>query len=314
MSQNDTKYCILAAAPSLSKSGLIKILDDDPHYQILHTTTWAETLRAAASEPLDLILIDDEPGVNSLPDLVTKAKGNNVDIPILVFRDGLVGMTDDKIWTLGIDDCILGNVRASQLLHHIQRALNARGLGRNNEELKRENLQLYQLAITDSLTRLVNRRHFMERMGTEFARAKRFNGKLGYIICDIDHFKNVNDTYGHGVGDRVLRQVSSILAATVRSIDTAGRYGGEEFVLLLPETAIEGVLYVAEKIRRTVDAFDFTPGDPSEPPGPAHITISLGVAAYPEVKVEAPEELCELADQALYRAKEGGRNRVETAH
>ncbi len=313
MSQSDTKYRILAAAPSLAQNGFLKALDDDPRYQIIRTDSAPETLKAAASESLDLILVDDDPGLISLPELVTKAKGANVDIPILVFRDGFKGMTDEKIWTLGIDDCIQRPVRASELLHHVTRALNSRQLGRHNEELRRENQELYQLAITDSLTRLINRRHFMERLGAEFSRAKRFSGRIGAVICDIDHFKKVNDTYGHGVGDRVLRQVSGILAATVRSIDTAGRYGGEEFVLLLPETAIEGVLFVAEKVRRAIDEFDFTPEDTSEPPGPAHITISLGAASYPESKVETPDELLQLSDQALYRAKEGGRNRVELA-
>ncbi len=313
MTKSETDYCILSAAPSLTKSGLIKALDDDSRYRVIYAETAAEILSAAATEPLDLILVDDDPALVSLPDLVTKAKGNNIDIPILVFRDGLGGMGDDKIWTIGIDDCILRPVRASEPIHHVTRSLNTRKLGRNVEELRRENQQLYQLATTDSLTRLVNRRYFMERLSTEFSRAKRFNRRLGYLICDIDHFKHVNDTYGHSVGDRVLKQVSAILASTVRSIDTAGRYGGEEFVLLLPETAIEGVLFVAEKIRRTVEEFDFTPEDPNEPNGPAHITISLGAATYPEVMVETPEELIELADQALYRAKEAGRNRVESA-
>lgn len=313
MSQNDSKYLILAASPSLAKSGHIIALETDPHYRVIKAETSSEVLKIAATEALDLILVDDNPGYLSLPELVTKAKGNSVDIPILVFRDSSTGFSDDKIWTLGIDDCIINPVRASELLHHITRALNARRLGKHCEELREENKQLYQLAITDSLTRLVNRRHFMERMAAEFARAKRFNGRLGAIICDIDHFKRVNDTFGHGAGDRVLKQVSALIAANVRSIDMAGRYGGEEFVLLLPETALSGVAYVAGKIRRAIEEFDFSPADPQEPPGPQHITISLGAAAFPEVKVDTPEELLQLADQALYRAKENGRNRVETA-
>jgi len=313
MSQNDTKNTILAAAPSLVKNGLIKALVNDAQYNVIHAHTPAEILKFAGQDALDLVLVDDDPALISLPELVTRVKGNNVDIPILVFREGVVGLNDDKIWTLGIDDCILRPVRASELLHHVGRALNTRRLGRSCEDLRKENQQLYQLATTDGLTRLVNRRYFMERLSSEFARVKRFHGRLGYLICDIDHFKVVNDTYGHGVGDRVLKQVSAILARTVRLIDTAGRYGGEEFVLLLPETAIDGVVFVGEKIRRSVEDFNFTPDDPAESPGPAHITVSIGAAAFPDVKVETPEELLELADQALYRAKEGGRNRVERA-
>lgn len=313
MTQNDRKYQILSVAPSLIESGLLKAIEGDPNYIVIQAHSASDALKIASSDPLDLILVDENPAIVSLPDLVAKAKGNNINIPILVFRDSVSITQDDRIWTLGIDDCILKPVRAVKFLHHIRRALHASRLGQDCENLRKENQQLYQLAITDSLTRLVNRRHFMERLNAEFARAKRFEGRLGYLICDIDHFKKVNDNYGHSVGDRVLKQVSTILASVIRSIDMAGRYGGEEFVLLLPETGRKGALFVAEKVRRTVEEFDFSPRDEDELPGPQHLTISIGAATFPESNVETTERLIEAADQALYRAKENGRNRVEAA-
>jgi two-component system cell cycle response regulator len=313
MNQNEPKYHILAAAPSLVKGGLMAALENDHHYQVVHAESPAEALKLASNGSIDLILVDGDDGWISLPELVIRTKGTDADVPILVIRDGRVKAGDDRIWTIGIDDCIRHPVLAIELVHHVNRALKLRNLGRKCDELSKENQQLYQLAITDGLTKLVNRRYFSERLNSEFARVKRFGGRIGYVICDIDHFKKVNDTYGHAVGDRVLKQIAAILLASVRSIDTAGRYGGEEFVLMLPETELAGVVRVAEKIRSTVEAYDFTPDDPDELPGPAHITISLGAISYPEIKVNSSSDLMELADQALYQAKQNGRNRIECA-
>lgn len=313
MTQYELKYRILDAAPSLSKSGLIQALTGDHQYDVLRAHSPSEALKLAESGPLDLILVDGDDGWISLPDLIIKAKGADSEVPILVFRDPIPKQGDEKIWTFGIDDCIRRPVAPAELLHHVQRALKLHRLGIQCSELTSENQKLYQLAITDGLTKLVNRRYFIERLNAEFARARRFNGRVGVVICDIDFFKKVNDTYGHTVGDRVLKQVSGILSSTVRGIDLAGRYGGEEFVLMLPETAIEGVTFVAEKVRKAIEEFDFSPTDPEDLPGPAHLTISLGCAAYPEIPAEQAQALLEAADQALYRAKQGGRNRVEGA-
>ena len=304
----DKKYRILVAASSVKRSGLIASINSDQHYQLIQPKTPAEALKAAGAGPLDLILVDDDNTI-SIPDLVIRAKSVDAETPILVFKDHVPSLADDRLWTLGIDDCMIQPVTPAKFLHHIARALKMRRLGMKCDELTKENSQLYQLAITDGLTKLVNRRHFFERLATEFARAKRFGGRIGGAICDIDHFKSVNDTYGHAAGDRVLMGVAKIIAQTVRGIDIAGRYGGEEFGLLLPETALEGTLNLGEKIRHAIDEHDFTE-DAGDLEGPAHITISIGCASFPEFTVNNSEELLELADQGLYRAKQTGRNRV----
>ena len=297
-------------APSLKRNGLIGSLTGDQHYQLIQPETSAEMLKAAASGPFDLILVDDDGNI-SLPDLVIKAKGFDAETPILVFRDHHPSLADDRLWTLGIDDCLVEPIAPAKFLHHIARALKLRRLGMRCSELSVENQSLYQLSITDGLTKLINKRHVLDRLQSEYARAKRFHGRVGCVICDIDHFKNVNDTYGHLVGDRILKGVASVIASTVRTIDTAGRYGGEEFVLILPETALEGTMNLAEKLRRAMEEHDFT-GDCGDLSGPSHLTMSFGCASFPENMVTSPDELLELSDKGLYLAKQGGRNRVAT--
>lgn len=291
----------------MERNGLLKSLEEDTSFVLLKASNYEAAFSLAADRPLDLMLLDDD-NKSSWRELATKAREIDAHLPILIFRNG---EPETGKWEPIVDDYLRMPVSPAELMHHVSRALKSRQLGRQVDHLTRENQQLYQLAITDGLTRLVNRRHFIERLQAEFARARRFNGKIGVVISDIDHFKRVNDTYGHLVGDRILREVSAILNSQIRSIDMAARYGGEEFVLLLPETELQGVMIVAEKVRSAVEAFDFTPSDPDEMPGPAHITISLGAAAYPETEAATHEELLEKADHALYRAKEGGRNRVE---
>ena len=308
MNHPEKKYRILIAASSIKKNGLIASLTSDPHYHLIQPKTAAEALKAAGSGPFDLILVDDDDSI-SIPELVIRAKGIDAETPILVFKDRVPSLADDRLWTLGIDDCLIQPVTPAKFLHHIARALKMRRLGMKCDELSKENSQLYQLAITDGLTKLVNRRHLFERLTIEFARARRFGGRIGGAICDIDHFKSVNDTYGHAVGDRVLMGVAKLIASTVRAIDIAGRYGGEEFGLLLPETALEGTMNLGEKIRRAVDEHDFTE-DCGDLEGPAHLTISIGCASFPEFNVKSAEELIEQADHGLYLAKQSGRNRV----
>lgn len=172
--------------------------------------------------------------------------------------------------------------------------------------------KIQKMAITDELTGLFNRRHFFFRLQEEFERTKRYGAPLGCLMLDIDHFKNVNDTWGHHNGDRVLEGISSVLKEACRGSDVVARLGGEEFVVLLPETKAAGALAVAEKIRKSVAESCF-PADSGET---ITVTVSLGVAApEPETLAGfvAADHMVKLADEALYAAKAGGRNRVEAA-
>jgi diguanylate cyclase (GGDEF)-like protein len=168
--------------------------------------------------------------------------------------------------------------------------------------------EIQQLATTDSLTGLHNRRHFMELAKREFGRAQRYQRPLVAIMLDIDHFKEVNDTYGHGVGDQVLQVVAERCQKTVREIDILGRYGGEEFITFLLETELEGAYLIAERLRAAIAGTSIPAGAGLE----VKVTASLGVAQIDE-HTNSLEILIAHADQALYLAKHKGRNQVATS-
>ena len=161
------------------------------------------------------------------------------------------------------------------------------------------------IALYDTLTNLYNRRYFEERLGLVAQKSFYEGTALSLVMIDIDHFKKINDTFGHTEGDKVLREVSSLLKASVRKKDTVARYGGEEFILILPEAGTEESSMIAERIRRLVES---TPFEVSR--ARINLTISLGISNFPSHRARSKEELVKMADQALYDAKRGGRNRV----
>lgn len=173
-------------------------------------------------------------------------------------------------------------------------------------ELKKISLyeRVQALAITDGLTGIYVRRHFLERYAEDFARSKRHGLKLSVLMIDLDHFKQCNDTYGHLVGDIVLKEIAKIMKGYVRQVDLIGRYGGEEFVIALPDTDRNSAIAVAERIRQEVENHKFRAYDET-----ITMTISIGIATYPD-NGDDVQMLIDKADQALYKAKEEGRNRV----
>ncbi|MEO5590784.1 MAG: GGDEF domain-containing protein, partial [Gemmatimonadaceae bacterium] len=174
------------------------------------------------------------------------------------------------------------------------------------ETTRADNHRLRALAQTDPLTQLVNRRALTIRLVTEMERVRRYNAPLAMLLLDLDHFKLINDTYGHLAGDEVLFAVATLLKHSVRAVDTVARYGGEEFVIVLPETGKLGAVSFAERLRDRLGSNRFVIGERQE----VRITASIGVATYPEVGLASAEDLFRAADAALYRAKGGGRNLV----
>ncbi|MDE2311258.1 MAG: diguanylate cyclase [Betaproteobacteria bacterium] len=166
------------------------------------------------------------------------------------------------------------------------------------DELKRQ-------ARIDLLTGLNNRRHFFELAEQELARAKRYGAPLQVLMLDVDHFKLVNDTYGHHIGDLVLQKLSEVCVQTLRGIDILGRIGGEEFAILLPETRGEQALEVAERLRLAIAGATV----PLEQGGSVHLTVSIGVASVVATDARI-DDVLKRADMALYAAKNAGRNRV----
>jgi diguanylate cyclase (GGDEF)-like protein len=164
-----------------------------------------------------------------------------------------------------------------------------------------------RLATTDGLTGLLNHRTFQARLDEQLAHAARYGKKLSLILCDIDHFKSVNDTHGHPMGDVVLKGVARTLQKEARTTDLVARYGGEEFAVVMPETDAAGALVIAERIRERVKALRFDTGQ-----GPLQVTLSLGIAAVPD-DADGKARLVERADGCLYQAKRGGRDRSVSA-
>ncbi len=164
-------------------------------------------------------------------------------------------------------------------------------------------------AITDPLMDIYNRRHLNRKLEEEVARADRYQTPLSLLLLDIDHFKRVNDTYGHDLGDRVLRCIGAHLKRSVRRSDVLGRFGGEELLLILPQTGRHKARQLAEKLRRGIEGAQLL--TPKETPDgtPLHCTVSIGVTSY-EAYVDTPQRLLKSVDEALYRAKAEGRNRV----
>jgi diguanylate cyclase len=177
---------------------------------------------------------------------------------------------------------------------------------RLSRRIREQNQRLAELSRTDVLSQVANRAHWEDAVEREYQRFRRHSGAACLLMLDIDHFKSINDRYGHPAGDEVIRNVAAILRECARGQDTVGRYGGEEFGLLLPETTLEGAAKMAERIRRRVEA------EVLEPREQIRATVSIGIASV-AADIQSRQQWIEIADRALYLAKSSGRNRVESA-
>ena len=175
----------------------------------------------------------------------------------------------------------------------------------NQAAIAIDNAKLYELATKDGLTKLYIYRHFYTLLENEIKRSSRYNHEMTLLMMDIDNFKQVNDTYGHPVGDQVLREIANCIQQTIRKIDIASRYGGEEFTVILPETNIKDAKIIAERIRKNISKIKINvKGDIYICP-----TVSIGMSEYPSCALDE-QTLIELADVALYNAKNNGKNCV----
>lgn len=193
-------------------------------------------------------------------------------------------------------------------IHSLREKLRLRNseLKQTMGELQEAMAKISDMAHRDALTGLFNRRHLFDVLSKEANRQRRANGPFSVCILDVDHFKHVNDRYGHGVGDEVLKRIAESVEPGMRNIDCFGRYGGEEFLMVLPQTTAEGAGIKAERVRATVEALRFpTVGDDFR------VTVSIGIAEHLAEEI-ADDTICR-ADAALYQAKAGGRNRVVIA-
>ncbi|MDJ0852834.1 MAG: diguanylate cyclase [Myxococcota bacterium] len=275
--------------------------------RILEAADGIRGLKLLMSEPLDLVLCDLEmPGLDGEKLLsVKEATPGHENLPFLFLTASCSVERRARLIETGACDAISKPFHRADLLARLALHLKVKRL---QDELRSKNATLECLSSHDELTGLRNRRFTMEILSAEFQRARRYGNPLALLMADLDHFKRVNDERGHVAGDYVLRGVADRLAESLRSTDTAGRYGGEELIAVLPQNTGTGALTFADRWRQAVElrAFDVPDGPP------VSVTLSVGVAAYCPA-FAAPEDLVAAADRALYRAKDNGRNRVELA-
>ena len=264
-----------------------------------------EGLKKLISAPVDIILCDLEmPRIDGFKFLsMLKARPDLQNVPVLI----LTGMNnrDQKLKGLerGASDYITKPFDPEELVARVKVHLKIKKL---QDELKHSNELLLELSNTDHLTGLFNRRYMMEALNKEVQRSLRKGGNLSLIILDIDHFKLVNDEFGHLQGDVVLQKVAMLLQKELRNYDCAARYGGEEFVAILPDSSLEEAVFVANRIRLAVQDARFN-GTIAK----LSLTVSLGVSCFSTGQTTTVDGFIKMADDALYRAKAHGRNRVE---
>lgn len=250
----------------------------------------------------DLILCDVEmPRLDGLKFLAAiRAKPETEHIPVLMLTSSSDRGVKLKGFTDGAHDFIHIPYDPQELAARAKLHLNTK---LREEILRKKNHELELLSNKDTLTGAFNRRYLNHILSVELLRAARTNGLISVLMLDIDHFKQINDTFGHQAGDHVLKRMTEEITASLRDYDLFFRYGGEEFVAMLPDTSLREARNVAQRICQRVHSLSF-----SDALANLRVTISIGVAAFPGMDVGTAEELLDYADQALYRAKTNGRD------
>jgi diguanylate cyclase (GGDEF)-like protein len=295
------------------KNKNILIVDDDlsirnTMQEYINNAGFASQTASTAEEALELISINKYavvitdirlPGMGGLELTKVIKKDNGSDVIVVT------GYSDDYSYeeaiNIGASDFVIKPVRLEELLLRLRRVLKERQLGTERTRMMEK---LQKLAITDGLTKLYNSRSFYTQLELEVDRFNRYKHPLALLLLDIDNFKEYNDSYGHLEGDKVLVRFSQIIKTCLRANDSAYRYGGEEFTVILPETNGDEAKTVAQRIRSSLEAEKYKP----VPGKVARITISIGVTqCYPKEELST---FIRRADKAMYLSKENGRNRV----
>jgi len=303
-----------------SPSGRVLVIEDRPESvawfqaalapanEVSSADTFEEALVRVKGGDFDLIVVSlglrGFDGLRLCSQLRSLPEARHVPILVLVSDGDRRKLT--QALEMGVNDYLTRPVDKNELIARVRTQLRKKLYA----DRLRHNVQLsLEMAITDQLTGLHNRRYMARHLDNLITGAQKAGKPLAFLIMDIDHFKSVNDTHGHDIGDEVLREFANRISANVRGIDLACRYGGEEFVVVMPDTDVDFAYAIAERLRKSVET---TPFVISRAPGKLNVTISIGIASL-EGDDDTSEQLLHRADQALYRAKRGGRNRVVAA-
>jgi two-component system, cell cycle response regulator len=328
------KRTILVADDDSAVISHLKNALQSADYEFLEASNGSEVLTALRKKTPDLILMDVEmPGLGGVEvcRIIKANQGAGFGFIPVILMTARRGSGKVEGLELGADDYLIKPIDVTELSARVKSMLRLKALqdalvqknkelDRANRELEEKRSELERISRTDGLTGLVNRRYFDERFKEEISRASRYQSPLSCFLLDVDHFKKVNDTYGHPFGDVVLKEVAQVLQRTLRETDIVARYGGEEFIALMPEIPREEAWRAAERTRLAVEAMRLTyfPTPPVEsrtktsalPPGPVRCTASFGLATWPFDAGMTAEQLIQMADNCLYEAKRSGRNRV----
>ncbi|HWR58862.1 MAG TPA: diguanylate cyclase [Thermodesulfovibrionales bacterium] len=306
------KAKILVVEDSKPQADVTKEFLEKNGYEVIWAKDGTSAIKAAKTTDLDVILLDlilpDISGNEVCRWLKINTETKGIPIIMLTVKSSL----QDKVTSIeaGADEYLPKPYNEVELNAVIYAALRTKAL---QDELRQRNRQMEELlvkvellAITDPLTGLYNRRHFETVLKKEMKESKRYNRPVTCLMIDVDHFKRINDSYGHEAGDLVLREVAQSLKQSMREVDTVARWGGEEFIAVMPSTNKEKAVEPASRILRTISqkSFEQIPGET--------VTVSIGISSA-DGNIQSLEELLRGADSALYEAKRTGRNRIAFA-
>ncbi len=290
-------------------------------YHVTVASSGEEALDVIRQHPFDIVVLDIRlPGMSGM-EVLEKVKEMYPQLQVIIItshasletavtalRCGAYDYLSKPFDDINIISAVVGRAADKIRLMRENEDL-IQDLVKSKDELEAVNKELTDLAIRDGLTGLYNHRYFHEVLSMEYSRAVRHAREFSILFLDVDFFKHYNDTHGHLSGDHLLSDLAKLLIARLRIIDVIGRYGGEEFIVLLPEAPKKRALQLAEEIRQHIEVYPFYGRETQ----PSHrLTVSVGVAAFPEDGATIPL-LIKNADNALYRAKNEGRNRVCSA-
>jgi diguanylate cyclase (GGDEF)-like protein len=307
-----SKARILVVEDSVTQAEVTKEFLERNGFEVICVYDGTSAIKAVKTDTVDVILLD-----LILPDINgkevcrwLKLNSDTKSIPIIMLT--VKNSLEDKVSGIeaGADDYLPKPYNEIELNAKIYAVLRTKAL---QDELRQKNKQMEELlakveflAVTDPLTGLFNRRRLEAVLKDEWRAVKRYKNPISCLIVDIDHFKVVNDTFGHRAGDSVLKEVAAIIKQSLREVDTVARWGGEEFLIILPRTDKNNAGTVASRIAEAIakKKFDQFPG--------GNITVSIGISGFSD-SVDTPDKLINSADFALYEAKAKGRNRIEVS-
>ncbi len=310
------KKTILLIDSDISVTGILSSRLSSVGFNVMVANEEETAFKLIQESSPDVILLDILMKMKSSDNILTAIKSNNLSAhtPIIILSSAIDVNSKVYGFLSGASDYIVKPFRFAEVLARINnqiRILNMQNeLEEKNKELIEKNILLQQMAVTDGLTGLYNKRYILSRLSSEISHAARYREPISFLMVDVDHFKQINDTYGHVAGDMLLREIADMLKKIVREVDIVARYGGEEFLIVLPNGDMLGAKILAERLRESIEKTIFNIEE-----NKILITISIGVKSTNlKLSVDSSAEVTKLinqADMALYKAKASGRNRVE---